>query len=181
MQVQVLPGSCVSKHLAGWPSGEGSGLQIHRHLMPPRVRVPSRSFPLPVARVAQPAERLFRKQEVRGSSPCSGFLFVLVVQRQNTGLPCRWLRVQVPPSTFPLNPALSWRNRHTQRSQKPCPSLGCRFKSCREHSSPQSQHVPVAQLAESLPSKQVVVGSTPTRHLTSSVVSCRWSVVGRSR
>ena len=75
--------------------------------MPPRVRVPSRSFPPQSARVAQPAERLFRKQEVRGSSPCSGFhhstSFVLVVQRQNAAVPRRRSRVRVPPSTFPIH------------------------------------------------------------------------------
>jgi hypothetical protein len=31
------------------------------------------------------------------------------------------------------NGTLSWRNWHTQRSQKPRPVRGCRFKSCREH------------------------------------------------
>ena len=30
--------------LAGWPSGESGGLQIHRQILPPLVRVPSRSF-----------------------------------------------------------------------------------------------------------------------------------------
>ena len=136
------------------------------------------SSPVPVffhfARVAQLAERLFRKQEVRGSSPCSGlFPFSNPRARSSTGRMSRCQREGCGSKsrralswTADLRSVLtlSWRKRYTQRSQKPCPSLGCRFKSCREHSSPQSQPVPVAQLAESLPSKQVVVGSTPTRH-----------------
>lgn len=55
---------------AGWPSGEGGGLQIHRH------HAPTGSNPIPASsfsRIAQLAEHLPRKQEVPGSKPGSGF------------------------------------------------------------------------------------------------------------
>ena len=188
----------ITEHLAGWPSGEGSGLQIHRHLMPARVRVPSRSFPLSQPRPSSSTGKaLFRKQEVRGSSPCSGFRCHHPRARSSTAE--RRLAMSVvagssPAEHFPSKSTLSWRNRNTQRSQKPCPpglqvqilprallplcacsSTGrapalqagcCGFNSHQALSRPSAGHDPVAQSEEHPPSKRRAAGSSPARVMT---------------
>lgn len=124
--VQVPAGS-LEVNVLGWLRGEGGGLQIHSARCAARVRVPLRAF-CRDALVAQLAERLFRKQEVRGSRPRLGFIDdVPVVQRQNAAPPALRLRVQIPPGTF--REALVAQLGDAAVSK----TVGCRFESCREH------------------------------------------------
>jgi hypothetical protein len=88
---------------------------------------------------------------------------VLVVQWQNAGSPRRRPRVQVPPSTFALFAIALVAEPVYAAVSETAPFVGCRFESYREHFS----RVPVAQSAEPLPSKQVVVGSIPIGHFFS--------------
>jgi hypothetical protein len=177
--------------LAGWPSGEGGGLQIHRH------HAPTGSSPVPVflhgatcrapARIAQRQSACFVNRRFRVQAPV--WALQVLRARSSTG---RMSRCQREGCEFksrralpPKFQSLSWRNWHTQRSQKPRPVRGCRFKSCREHFLRACSSIrkspclpsrllwvqvpsgtlldPVAQLEEPWTSNPQVAGSIPAR------------------